>query len=351
MRQAFILITLFLVAACARPQTTGVSAPDPAATVETIFIATMRRSDQAGQIFGQTRSEQMSFLRAEISVPPIHQIGRIERGSGIVDPRRHFAPLGLSPIRSPGALTSALRSRRTDRSEPLLIFVHGYNNTLEDASFRLAQIQHDFELQNPALLFSWPSAGDPLGYTYDRDSVLFARSDFARLLRELRRAGERDVILLAHSMGGYLVMETLRQLALEGDTASIDMLDGILFMSPDIDPDVFRRQAREIGKLPEPFIIMTTQRDRVLNLASLLSGRKERLGRIRSADEVAGLNVSVIDFSLFERGEAMGHMVPVSSPTAIRFFSRLTGGLSLAGREFSRYVLLGDGKNTRRPAQ
>ena len=96
---------------------------------------------------------------------------------------------------------------------------------------------------------------------------------------------------------------------------------------------------------------MTTQKDRVLNVSSLLTGRKERLGRIQNAEEVDGLDVSVMDFSLFETGENMGHMVPVSSPAAIRFLRRFTKGVGLAANEFSRYVLLGESRKDGRLLQ
>lgn len=350
-RFLFLCLLLPLLTACTRPQATGFVAPIPEASRETIFIATLRSEGQRGQMFGEKRSTTMSYAEVDISIPPNHRIGRIERSRGQIDARRHFAPLGATPLSNSAALRARLTSLSAAPDEPLLLFVHGYNNTLEDAAFRLAQIQHDFELTTPALLFSWPSAGDPLGYAYDRDSVLFARADLARLLQDLSRTGQRRVIVLAHSMGSYLVMEALRQLALQGHSQSITSLEAVVLMSPDIDPDVFRKQAGEIGTLPQPFVIMTTQKDRVLNVASLLTGRKERLGRIQSAEELDGLAVTVLDFSLFETGENMGHMVPVSSPAAIRFLRRLTGGLGLAADEFSRYVLLGERRHTGRLLQ
>ncbi|WP_438991214.1 alpha/beta hydrolase [Lentibacter sp.] len=345
------LCLLVALTACTRPQAEGFVAPIPEASRETLLIATLRSEGQRGQMFGEKRATTMSYAEVEVSIPPNHQIGRIERSHGQINPRRHFAPLSATPLADSAALMRRLASERQAADEPLLVFVHGYNNTLEDAAFRLAQIQHDFELKNPALLFSWPSAGDPLGYAYDRDSVLFARTDLARLLQELNGAGQRRVIVLAHSMGGYLVMEALRQLALEGRSRTISALDGVVLMSPDIDPDVFRKQAQEIGTLPQPFVIMTTQKDRVLNVASLLTGRKERLGRIQNAEDLDGLDVTVLDFSLFETGENMGHMVPVSSPTAIRFLRRLTKGVGLAAEEFSRYVLLGESRRDGRLLQ
>lgn len=347
MKRAVLIFLIVAIAACARPQAIGFSAPHPNASTETIFIAAMRNEAQRGQMFGQIRSNDMTYAEALISIPPTHKLGNIERGTGMINSARYFAPLGVSFEPDVRSLSRAIKAEQTNAQEPLLLFVHGYNNTLEDAVFRLAQIQHDFELNNSALLFSWPSAGDPRGYVYDRDSVLFARSDFARLLEDLQRAGQRRILILAHSMGSQLVMEALRQLKLEGKTAPLRAIDGVVMMSPDIDPDVFRKQAQEIGKLPQPFVIMTTQNDRVLNLAGLLTGRKDRLGRIQSAEEVAGLDVTVFDFSRFQNGENFGHMVPVSSPEAIAFLRKLSGGISRSAEAFSRYILLEGGQKPR----
>ncbi|MBU2980809.1 alpha/beta fold hydrolase [Lentibacter algarum] len=342
MTRLLTFLLVFCVAACTRPQTTGFSAPHPEAKTETVFVATMRNPGQHGQMFGQTRATEMSFAKTRISVPPTHKIGHIERTTGPADAKRHFAPLSADILPSVQTLSRNITSAQTNAQEPLLLFVHGYNNTLEDAVFRLAQIQHDFELTNPSLLFSWPSAGDPRGYIYDRDSVLFARSDFAHLISDLEHSGQRRIMILAHSMGGNLVMEALRQLAIEGNSKAMSAIESVVLMAPDIDTGLFQRQAQEIGKLPEPFVIMTTQKDQVLNISGLLSGRKARLGRIENADIIGDLGVFVLDFSLFDTDDNFGHMVPVSTPEAITFLRRLSLGLTNAPNAFSRYVLLGD---------
>ena len=61
-----------------------------------------------------------------------------------------------------------------------MLFVHGYNNNFSEAIYRHAQIAWDYEMRGPQIHFAWPSAADPLEYTYDRDSVLIARDALAR---------------------------------------------------------------------------------------------------------------------------------------------------------------------------
>jgi len=216
---------------------------------------------------------------------------------------------------------------KVDKPGETLVFIHGYNTTAAEAVFRLAQIQEDFGLIDPSVLFTWPSAGQANGYVYDRDSVLFARDGLEKVLTDLTRNGN-EVFIVAHSLGTHLAMEALRQARLSGNNTMLSRISGVILMSPDIDVDVFRSQASAIGRLPQPFFVFAARQDRALNLSSVLTGRKPRLGRIVSEDEVGRDDVTVINFSDFATGQRYDHLVPVTSPTAI---SLLTGIIDVSG--------------------
>lgn len=342
-----VILILTALAACSRPEVTGLSQRVAGLSIQSLFVATQRTPGQAGQMFGEKRSTKMNYGRVEISIPPTHKPGQIERGRGIADPTKYFAPVGIEAFDGVSEFTKQLKLARAGDGG-VLIFVHGYNNTLEDAAYRLAQIRHDFRLPEPAILFSWPSSGDPRGYIYDRDSVLFARDGFEQLIRDLRARGQRNIFVVAHSMGSYLTMESLRQLALKGDSHVMDALSAVVLMSPDIDPDVFRQQAKAIGKLPQPFVIMTSRKDKILSLAELLTGRKPRLGRIDGKEAVAGLDVSVIDLTNLDdgSGSAGGHLAAVSSGPAIALLRGLDLQMRAGAGQVSDFVLLGREKRT-----
>ena len=336
-----VILALTLLAACARPAVTGLTALPEGLDVQNIFVATQRGAGQMGSMFGARRNTKVNYGQISISIPPGHQQGQLERGKGVVDPAKFFAPVAAENYADVAAFARALQREQVPGGD-VLVYVHGYNNTLEDAAFRLAQIRHDFGLTDPAVLFAWPSAGDARGYIYDRDSVLFARDGFEDLIRELRAHGQRRIFILAHSMGGYLTMESLRQMALKGDRHMMDAISAVVLMSPDIDPDAFRHQAEAIGKLPQPFLIMTSRKDRVLTFAELLTGRKPRLGRIEDQQAVAGLNVTVVDLTNFDDGSAGGHMVAASSSSAIQLLKGMDEQIR-QGRtgQLRDFVLLG----------
>lgn len=301
--------------------------PVPAdAAVQRVFVATDRRVSQGGQPlveqrFGETRNPALTYGHIDISIPPVHEAGQIEwPGNRPPDPEKHFAALSGERYASLRGFLQGLP--RPGGNPEVVLFVHGFNVNNAEAIYRLAQIAHDYESKAPVIAFSWPSAGDARGYAYDRDSVTFARDDLETLMTGLAR-DRRRVVIVAHSMGGQLVMETLRQLSLSGKGHVIDSLAGIALISPDIDEDVFLRQSKRIKPFPQPFNIVVSTRDKALTLAALLTGKPNRLGSIDDPSRLASLPVDVIDLSDIEGGDRAGHSTAFTAPAAIRLLQQL----------------------------
>ena len=314
----------------------GVAAPD--GELARMYVAMQRPFDRTGPMFGAPRQSDLNFFRVDVSVPPTHQPGRIEWSRGDVDPARHFVVTETEVHAREAGFLDAVRDARAGRETT--VFVHGYNNTLSDAMFRLAQMKVDFNMPGAPVLFSWASAGDARGYVYDRDSVLFARDALEDLLEKLTARQGDKVVLLAHSMGSHLVMEVMRQAALRGDRRLLDRISAVVLMSPDIDPDLFRQQAEAIAPLPQPFLIFVSQQDRVLGLAALITGRKPRLGVIDGPGAVEGLPVKVIDFTRLSQGEGFGHTVPTTSPSAIQVLRGMIDQAAEGIQAFADYMVL-----------
>ncbi len=344
-RRAAMLLVLLVLAACSPRPSAKWAEPHPAAQVERVFVATEMSLDDLGGMFGKPRPSGLKYFHVDVSVPPTHKPGQIEWPEGPPDAATDFVLTGSDIYPRSEALIRAM-----DRAQPgreTLVFVHGYNNTFSDAAYRFAQMRADFGYSGPGLLYLWPSAGDARGYVYDRDSVLYSRDALRDVLAALTRAPDRRVLLLGHSMGAQLVMETLRQIALSGDRQLLHRVSGVVLLSPDIDPDLFRRQAEAIGTLPDPFLIFISRQDRALSLAGLLTGRRPRLGTILPDPmQLGGVEgVKVIDVTDLGSGEGLNHSVPISSPAAI---SALKGVISQDRREASSLrdyllVLAGDG--------
>lgn len=317
-----LLVLVLLLSACTPrahlvvdPQAAGVG------TVQPVFFGTNRTPDGLG------RSEQVHYGRIDVSVPPDRAPGSItfpDQGER-PDPTRHFlvtSQLGFAHSQQfQSALNSALRHRpASERS--VVLFVHGYNSTFAEGLYRFAQLSHDLKYPGLDVHFSWPSRGQPLAYAADRDSVLFSRDGLEETIRAVTGSQARSVIIMGHSMGASLVMETLRQLALKGDRATLDRIEGVILMSPDLDVDVFRMQAKAIGKLPKPFLIFTSSQDRALRLSARLSAEPVRLGTLGDPHRLSDLEVTLVDVGAFNTGD--GHFNAATSPALMGILSRVS---------------------------
>lgn len=319
-----VLGLMLVLAACAPRAQVDFAAPVPGAVLETVHVASTRAISPGSAVPGVERSETLAFARYVVAVPPERETGTLPRprGNRPADPRRHFT-VAQAALVSPDSFRQGLSgelSREARRAREVVIFVHGFNTHFIEGVYRVAQLAHDLQLSGVMAHYAWPSLGAPLAYAHDRDSALFARDGLQAMIGQAVAAGAPRIVLIAHSMGALLVMETLRQMALDG-TLGRTPIGGVILISPDIDVDLFRRQAHRIGRLPQPFLIFSSQRDRVLQLSAALTGLPDRLGNLADPARVAGLGVSLVDISAFGTGD--GHFTVADSPALIRLLSRI----------------------------
>ena len=318
---------VLLVAGCAArgdftlaPAGTGVGTGQP----EEIFVATTRAKGPDG--FGFERSEAASFLRYEVSIPTDRELGELNwpPKTRKPDAARDFLLLDETQFASSADFRQSLQAELRQRGQKdVVVYVHGFNNTMAEGVYRVAQMHHDLQVPGVAVHYAWPSRGSPLGYVHDRESVLFARSGFEALLYQVAAAGADDIIIVAHSMGAFVTMETLRQMVLRDGTHALDHIAGVVLISPDLDVDVFRAEAHDIGKLPQPFVVFGSSRDRVLGVSATIAGAKGRLGNLDGVDRIADLEVTYLDTAAYNVG--VGHLNLGENPALLKLFGGVIG--------------------------
>lgn len=333
-----LALILAFLAACS-PRGEIVLDPDAGqvGTTEVIFVGTTRMVDpETGDFGGDRLRDSVSYGRYTVSVPPDRAVGDITYPTGrTADPRTDFlttealAYEGAAAFRAD--LSRALATLPKGQRE-VTVFTHGFNNTFAEGLYRIAQMTHDLENPGVQVHYSWPSRGKPLAYVHDRDSALFARDGLETLLQDVAAAGAERIVIVGHSMGAALAMETLRQIAIRGNAALMARIGGVVLLSPDIDIDVFHAQASMIGRLPQPFFIFTSRRDKALALSARLTGtRQERLGNIKDLDQIADLEVTVVDVAAFSVGD--GHFNVSKSPALIGLLGQIGDVAAAYGRD------------------
>lgn len=315
---------------------TAIEAPaSKIAAPHEIFVATtrMRAAKDPRQVFDAERSLTTSYARVDMTVPKLHQLGHIERAKGAApsDPARHFTAERVAYYRDAQVFAKALGKDIARRGDRVLVFVHGFNNGFDDGVYRVTQIVHDTGYSGSAVLFSWASAGATTGYIYDKESANAARDDLESTLKMLARTKARSIDIIAHSMGTWVTMEALRQLAIEGDRDLSGKLGNVVLASPDIDVDVFKKQMLRYGKPDRPFTVLLSGDDRALWLSSLISGDKPRVGDYGDAADLAGYGVTVVDLSHTKGSDRLNHAKFANNPFLVQLMGehlRMPAGLA-----------------------
>ncbi|HTO31923.1 MAG TPA: alpha/beta hydrolase [Pararhizobium sp.] len=319
MRLYALLIVLISLAGCGGPRAVigplASSGAVPRST-ESIYLATTRdRSNNPSLPYSARRSMALNFAQFDIGIPQNHVSGTVETSGRTPDPARHFAAQAYRPIDGKKqfiAQLDAALAQRVPKDREIVIFIHGYNNNIADSVFRSAQIAYDYNIRAVSLHYAWPSGGSLPLYVFDRDSAIFGRGGLAETIEIAAQTKASRILLVGHSMGSYVVMEALRDLAMTGRRKTLERIGGVVLAAPDIDVDVFQSQVNDIGALPKPFTIVVSRRDRALGISRRLAGGHPRVG---SGSDIAMLQkneIAVLDASDTDGGT---HNVFASSQT------------------------------------
>lgn len=310
------------VAGCATgPTSLAIGEPVAGSVEQPVLVATTRaKSVNAALGFAGARAAALSFADVNVVIPPERAQGEINYPGRRVDPRTDFTAERLTLLDGPSDFLATLNRRLAARpagERDAFVFAHGYNTDFAEGVFLHGQIAHDFEVPGTAVSFSWASAGIPPAYLYDRESMQLARDGLVEALRLVARSDARDIVLMGHSMGGALVMETLRQLALEGDAATLNRIGVVVLASPDVDSTLFFQQHDRITPRPFDMVVFVSRRDPALRVSERLRGGAERIGTGNHIEALTKRGVAVIDMTQIDGARRDEHNKFANSPFII----------------------------------
>ncbi len=214
------------------------------------------------------------------------------------DPDKHIV-LSRTLRLSPTDFDQRLQQRLDSDGNNLLVFIHGYNVSFEDAARRTAQLAYDIDFPGAPLFYSWPSQSNWYEYQKDKKNIQLSVPHIKGfLLRLAETSGADSIHVIAHSMGNVGLTDALADI----DASMPPLLNQVVLAAPDIDADLFRNQIapRIVGKAQQ-FTLYASDHDLALK-ASRYFNAGIRAGETAANLEIPGIKIidaTGLDTSLF----------------------------------------------------
>lgn len=173
------------------------------------------------------------------------------------------------------------------------IFVHGFNNSFEDAVFRAAEVWHFMGRVGVPIAYTWPAGlGGIRGYAYDRESGEFTVTHLRRFLKMVADSPDVErVHIIAHSRGTDVAISALRELHLSYRAAGMSTqkqlkLENLILAAPDVDEEVFMQRfvGENLLQAAKRTTIYASEHDRAIELSDVIFASRRRLGVLGSKD-------------------------------------------------------------------
>ena len=155
-------------------------------------------------------------------------------------------PLIITPQDSPRGIQSCARyvaeTAKKAASARVMFFVHGFNNTFLQAVRSGMALSQDLNYDGVIVVWSWPSDGRALSYTFDAESAEWSRPHLSEFVASvISRFANLQTDYFAHSMGNRILLHVLSDRAAKNNNGSI------IFAAPDVAQEIF---TDALSKLP-----------------------------------------------------------------------------------------------------
>jgi esterase/lipase superfamily enzyme len=233
--------------------------------------------------YGAARADlQYGYL--DVTIPRTHQEAQLETQPRWVEftfaadqaaMRAQYVLLDKVVPLDKSEFVRSLRQQISDsKFKDAFIFVHGFNNTFEDAARRTAQMAYDLDFDGTPMLYSWPSQGSATGYAVDEAAVGISGRRLADFLETVvSQSGAQRIHLIAHSMGNRALIEALQTyLAKRAPDNRQHIFGQIVFTAPDVDRDYFSEAIQSMAQSAERITLYASDNDLALRSSQFIHG-------------------------------------------------------------------------------
>jgi predicted alpha/beta hydrolase family esterase len=228
------------------------------------FIVTSRLPDCRGDtiILTNHRADRLRYAR----FAPPQKIKPAKGDAQVV------VPLAFQPE---DAWWDGLRDAANLRKGRVLLYVHGYRETLATTARDAVQIGTMSNFDGPIIHYSWPSQGNLLSYAVDETNMYWDERNFRNFLTKLARTEwVKEIVIVSHSLGARLVIPAVAYVDRTSTNADSSNISNIILASPDVDREDFERDIAE-----EVLAARRVNNDRRVTVYASLSDRALALSR------------------------------------------------------------------------
>ena len=179
-------------------------------------------------VLAEQSKESPREMPLELQLGAVTELGRFPPIPYDVDPvpggiTRSPATVDAHERAAAGLQAEVARRIAASPRKEVVLFVHGYANTFEDAAFSMADLCHFFGREFVCGIFTWPAGGSRgilAGYNVDRESGEFAVQHLKQAIRLIAETpGVERIHLIAHSRGTDVLASAVRELNIEAYVA------------------------------------------------------------------------------------------------------------------------------------
>lgn len=170
---------------------------------------------------------------------------------------------------------AGLRDAANLRKGRVLLYVHGYRETLQTTARDAVQIGTLSNFDGPVIHYSWPSQGNLLSYAVDETNMYWDERNFRNFLTKLARTEwVKEIVIVSHSLGARLVIPAVAYVDRTSTNADSSNISNIILASPDVDREDFERDIAE-----EVLAARRVNNDRRVTVYASLSDRALAVSR------------------------------------------------------------------------
>lgn len=257
--------------------------------------------------YSDETDNQINYGRVYVEVPKSHQIGSL--GSSWIK-RNVFGDDDLLKLNRVEALKEKMffelanktLSERKNEHRTVLVFLHGFNVSFENAALRAAQIGYDLKIDGITTFFSWASRGDVKQYSVDEATItaseLYLEIFLTRLSREI---DAKRIDIIAHSMGNRALLRVAERMARKGVETKFGH---IILAAPDVDARTFKHIAKAYTSIAQSTTLYVSKDDHALGLSKVLHGspRAGHYPPLTIIQDIDTIKVTDVDLSLLGHG-------------------------------------------------